>query len=166
MTCLSAVKVGSTDCLHGLVEEQKTITGFGIPNDEVFLQDGAGSDDQGRTTPFALAEFFRKAASTSYGKALSDGLPVMGKTGLLADVLSKSPFAGHSQAKTGSRVVGTPAGQIIMLGNSIAGYIQTKSGRDVTYMIVVGNVPLSSTDDVLPIGVQQARMAEAIYRSL
>ncbi len=37
--------------------------------------------------------------------------------------------------KTGNRVAGTPAEQIIVLGNSLAGYIEAKSGRQLTIMV-------------------------------
>ncbi len=166
MTCLAAVKTGSTDCQQGLVAEVNTITDLGVPATSVFPQDGAGSDDQGRTTPTALAQFLKAAASTPYGTALADALPVLGRSGTLANVLPQSPAAGNAQIKTGNRVIGTPAGQIIVLGNSLAGYVHAKSGRQVTVMIAVGNVPISTPADVLTITADQARMVEAIQQAL
>ena len=114
----------------------------------------------------ALASFYRAATRTPYAQALFDSLPVLGKSGTLANVLPDSPAAGHAQVKTGNRVVGTPAGQMIVLGNSLAGYIQAKSGRQVTFMIAVGNVPISSIDEFLQITDDQARMVAAIQQSL
>lgn len=73
---------------------------------------------------------------------------------------------GNDQLKTGNRVVGTPADQIIVLGNGLAGYVQTKSGRQVIVMIAVGNVPISAPADVLTVTEDQARMAEAIQQLL
>jgi D-alanyl-D-alanine carboxypeptidase len=84
----------------------------------------------------------------------------------MANVLSDSPAAGHAQVKTGNRAVGTPADQLIVLGNSLAGYIQAKSGRQVTFMIAVGNVPVSSFAEFLTVTEDQARMIEAIYQAL
>ena len=75
MACLSAVKIGSKDCPDGVAEEVKTVTGFGIPKNGVFPQDGAGSDDQGRSTPLAMAQFYRKVRSTDYGDAFFDVAP-------------------------------------------------------------------------------------------
>jgi len=166
MTCLSAVKAGSTDCEQGLVEEVITFTGLGVPKTSVFPMDGAGSNDQGRSSPAALASFYRAATRTPYAQALFDSLPVLGKSGTLANVLPDSPAAGHAQVKTGNRVVGTPAGQMIVLGNSLAGYIQANSGRQVTFMIAVANVPISSIDEFLQITDDQARMVAAIQQSL
>jgi D-alanyl-D-alanine carboxypeptidase len=84
----------------------------------------------------------------------------------MANVWPDSPAAGHARVKTGNRVVGTPAGQMIVLGNSLAGYIQAKSGRQVTFMIAVDNVPISSIDEFVQVTEDQARMVVAIQQSL
>jgi D-alanyl-D-alanine carboxypeptidase/D-alanyl-D-alanine-endopeptidase (penicillin-binding protein 4) len=121
MTCLAAVKLGSTNCRQGLTAELATVTKLGIPSKSVFPFDGAGSDDRGRTTSAALATFLRRAKTTSYGRSLSDALPVLGRSGTMANVLTKSPAAGHAQLKTGNRAVGSPTNQVMLLGNSVAG---------------------------------------------
>jgi D-alanyl-D-alanine carboxypeptidase/D-alanyl-D-alanine-endopeptidase (penicillin-binding protein 4) len=166
MACLSAVKVDSTDCEKGIAAEVDTFTGLGVSKTSVFPFDGAGSDDRSRSSPTALATFYQAVPQTPYGQALSDALPVLGTSGSLANVLTNSPAAGHAQVKTGNRVVGTPANQLIVLGNSLAGYIQAKSGRQVTFMIAVGNVPISSVAEFLAVTDDQARMIEAIYEAL
>ena len=166
MTCLSAVKVGSTDCDQGLVEEVNTIKGLGVSPSGEFLFDGAGSNDQDRTTPSAMAHFLRQVSMTSYGQTLIDSLPALGRSGTLANVLSNSPVAGHAEIKTGNRVAETPDSQIIVLGNSLAGYVQTKSGRDVTFMIAVDNTPISQPIGVIKVTNEQAQMVEAIYNDL
>jgi serine-type D-Ala-D-Ala carboxypeptidase/endopeptidase (penicillin-binding protein 4) len=166
MTCLSAVKMGSTNCAQGLAAEVKTITGLGVPATSVFPFDGAGSDDQGRTTPAAMTAFLRGVSTTSYGPTLYDSLPDFDVNGTIAGVLPKSPAAGHAQVKTGNRIVDTPAGQILVLGNSLAGYINAKSGRHLTFMIVVGNVPISTPGEFNTITAEQAQMVAAIQQDL
>ncbi len=166
MTCLSAVKAGSTDCQKGLVASVDTMTDLGLSKTAAYPFDGAGSDDRSRTTPAALATFYKAATQAPYGKALFDALPVLGKSGTVADVLASSPAAGKVQLKTGNRVVGTEADQLIVLGNSLAGYIQTKSGRQVTFAIAVDNVPISSPIEFLQVTDDQARMVEFIQQGL
>jgi D-alanyl-D-alanine carboxypeptidase/D-alanyl-D-alanine-endopeptidase (penicillin-binding protein 4) len=166
MTCLAAVRVGSTDCQQGLVPELATITKLGVPAKSVFPFDGAGSDDQGRTTTAAMATFLRRVASTSYGPTLYNALPVLGRNGTLADDLPRSSVAGHAQVKTGNRAVGSATNQLILLGNSLAGYLETKSGRRVTFMIAVGNVPIASGSGVLEVTDEQAQMVAAMYKDL
>lgn len=166
MLCLAAAKLGSRNCLTGLKAEVKTATDLGVPRNGVFPQDGAGSDDQGRSTPQALALLLRGLTHTSYGATLKQSLPILGRDGTLADVLPNSPAAGHAQIKTGNRVVGNAAGQIMVLGNSLAGYIQTRSGRRVMVMIAVGNVPLKSAEGFLGVVNDQAKMIAAIQADL
>ncbi len=166
MTCLAAAKLRSTNCLNGLDAEVKTATGLGVPATSMFVFDGAGSNDQGRTTPAALATLLRRVAKTSYGNTLFHALPILGRDGTLANVETKSPAAGHIQMKTGNRVVGTSDKHLIVLGNSLAGYAQTKHRRRVVFMIAVGNVPIPSIQAFLKVTSDQARMAVAIQQDL
>jgi serine-type D-Ala-D-Ala carboxypeptidase/endopeptidase (penicillin-binding protein 4) len=166
MACLAAVKLGSRNCERGIAAEVRTATLLGVPRSGLFPQDGAGSDDQGRSSPQALAMFLRGLVHAPYGRALRQALPILGRDGTMADVLPRSPAAGHAQVKTGNRVVGNAAGQIMVLGNSLAGYATTRSGQRVTFMIVVGNVPLNTPEGFLPVVNDQAKMIAAIWRDL
>lgn len=166
MACLAAVRLGSRNCARGMAAEVDTATGLGARRSEVIPFDGAGSDDQGRTTPTALAALLRGIPRTPYGPAFENALPILGRDGTLANVLSNAPVAGHAQIKTGNRVVNNAAGQINVLGNSLAGYVETSHGRRVVLMIVVGNVPIPTSDAFESIVAQQAQMIEAVYRHL
>jgi D-alanyl-D-alanine carboxypeptidase/D-alanyl-D-alanine-endopeptidase (penicillin-binding protein 4) len=146
MSCLAAVKLGSGNCEKGMAAEVQTATGLGARRSEVIPFDGAGSDDRGRTTPAALATLLRGIPSTSYGPTFVGALPILGRDGTLANVLNDAPVAGHAQIKTGNRVVVNGAGQINVLGNSLAGYVQTSHGRRVVLAIFVGNVPIQTAE--------------------
>jgi D-alanyl-D-alanine carboxypeptidase/D-alanyl-D-alanine-endopeptidase (penicillin-binding protein 4) len=165
MSCLAAVKTGSTDCEQGLVAEVDTATALGVAKDQVFPFDGAGSDDQSRVTPTALATFYKDATKAPYATALADSLPILGKDGTLANVLTDSPAAGKIRMKTGNRVVGTPANQIIVLGNSLAGYVEAKSGRQLTIMIAVSNVPIVTPAEFEQVTSDQSKMAVAVQQA-
>jgi D-alanyl-D-alanine carboxypeptidase/D-alanyl-D-alanine-endopeptidase (penicillin-binding protein 4) len=167
MTCLAAVKLGGSGCKRGIGAEVQTATGLGVGRSEVIPFDGAGSDDQGRTTPTALAGLLRGIPGTSYGKTFVGALPVLGRDGTLANVLDYAPVAGHAQVKTGNRVVaGNGAGQINVLGNSLAGYVTTSHGRRLVLAIVVGNVPLKTPEGFFGVVDDQAAMIEAVYEHL
>jgi hypothetical protein len=85
----------------------------------------------------------------------------------LATVLTNSPAAENVELKTGNRAVGSAeTNQLMLLGNSLAGYIQTRSGHHVTFMIVVGNVPLTSPSDVQTVTDEQAQMVAPMYQDL
>ncbi|MDX6216111.1 MAG: hypothetical protein QOG99_1695 [Frankiales bacterium] len=166
MACLAAVKLGSRNCERGMAAEVQTATGLGARRSEVIPFDGAGSDDQGRTTPTALATLLRGIPRTPYGPAFVDALPILGRDGTLANVLSDAPVAGHAQIKTGNRVVGNGAGQTNVLGNSLAGYVEPSHGRQIVLTIFVGNVPIPNFEDFNTVVADQAEMIEAVYRYL
>jgi D-alanyl-D-alanine carboxypeptidase/D-alanyl-D-alanine-endopeptidase (penicillin-binding protein 4) len=165
MTCLAAVKSGSTDCEQGLAEEVQTATDLGVPKTGVYPFDGAGGNDKNRVSPKAFTSFYQAATHAPYGKDLFNSLPILGVDGSLANVLVDSPAAGHAQVKTGNRVASTAAGQLILFGNSLAGYVQAASGRRLTTAVVVGNVPLSTVADFIDVTADQARMVELIQQA-
>lgn len=165
MTCLTAVKLGSTDCSDGLAAEVKTATGLGVDKDTVFPFDGAGSDDQSRVSPPALTTMYKGTLGTPYGQVLYDALPILGKDGTLANTEANSPAAGKVRMKTGNRVAGTAAGQIIVLGNSLAGYVEAKSGRQLVIMVAVSNVPIATTAEFEQVTNDQAAMVVAIQQA-
>jgi D-alanyl-D-alanine carboxypeptidase/D-alanyl-D-alanine-endopeptidase (penicillin-binding protein 4) len=166
MTCLAAVRLHSRSCPDGLAGEVRTATDLGVRRSEFIPQDGAGSDDQGRTTPMALARLLYGIQSASYGPTFIDALPILGRDGTLANVLRRAPVAGHSQMKTGNRVVGNAANQIVVLGNSLAGYVDTKRGHRMVFAIIAGNIPIRSSLGFLRVVNDQARMVEGIYAQL
>ena len=165
MACLAAVKSGSTDCEQGLVAEVDNFTSLGVSKDAAYPFDGAGSNDQSRSSPRALATFYKNATATPYAQALFDSLPIVGKDGTMANVLPDSPLAGKAQIKTGNRGVGTPAGQSILLGNSLAGYVLAKSGRQFTVMIAMGNMPFNSFAEFETVTSDQAKMLAAMQQA-
>ena len=165
MACLAAVKAGSDDCEKGVAEMVNTAATLGVSKDSIFPFDGAGSNDQDRLTTMALATAYREAVGVPYGKVLFDSLPILGKDGTLANVLTDSPAAGKVQMKTGNRVAGTPADQIIVLGNSLAGYIEAASGRKLTIAVAVGNVPIASTAEFEKVTADQAQMVVDVQQA-
>jgi D-alanyl-D-alanine carboxypeptidase/D-alanyl-D-alanine-endopeptidase (penicillin-binding protein 4) len=166
MTCLAAVKAGSTDCEQGLVAEVDNFTELGVSKDAVFPFDGAGSDDHNRASPRALATFYKNATGAPYAQALFDSLPILGKDGSLANIQPDSPAAGKAQLKTGNRAAGPPTtGQTILLGNSLAGYVEGKSGRRFTVMIAMGNMPFSTLAQFVAVTQDQAKMVTAMQQA-
>ena len=165
MTCLAAVASGSTDCEQGLVAEVENFEDLGVSRKAVFPFDGAGSDDHSRSSPRALATFYKNATGAPYAQALFDSLPILGKDGTLANVQPDSPAAGKAHLKTGNRAVSTPAGQTILLGNSLAGYVEGKSGRRFTVMVAMGNMPFTTLAEFATVTDDQAKMVTAMQQA-
>ncbi len=151
MTCLSAVKAGSRDCEAGLEQEFEVFTGLGVSPESTFIFDGAGSDDHDRTTPDAMTKFLRAVDEQSYGKAFRTSLTILGVDGTEANVEKDSPSTGKILVKSGTRVTGTTAGQGIIFGKTLVGYVEAESGRRLAFSIMVGNVPVSSAQEIFPV---------------
>jgi serine-type D-Ala-D-Ala carboxypeptidase/endopeptidase (penicillin-binding protein 4) len=151
MTCLSAVKAGSRDCEGGLNQEFEVFTGLSVSPECTFIFDGAGSDDHNRTTPGAMTKFLRAVDEQSYGEAFRSSLTILGEDGTEAQVEKNSPAVGKILVKSGTRVTGTPAGQGIVFGKTLVGYVEAESGRRLVFSIMVGNVPVSSAQEIFPV---------------
>lgn len=102
-------------------------------------------------------------ASRPLDQPLAAGvLPILGKDGTLANVITDSPLAGKAQLKTGNRGAGTPAGQGIVLGNSLSGYVQGDSGRKFFVMIAMDNMPFDTVEQFLTVTQDQAEAVAAM----
>ncbi len=147
MVCLVAVKAGSRDCVDGLARELQIITALGVNQNSTIVQDGAGSDDSSRTAPADQTTFLRNLVGQPWGHFVRDGMSVLGVDGTQATNQVGTPAAGRVRVKDGSRVAGTPAGQVYLPAKTQVGYIDAKSGRRLVYAVFVNDVP--TTPDTL-----------------
>lgn len=164
--CLVVVENGGRDCNDAAGEMMAAVSPLGVSPASTFLFDPAGSVDDARTTPRDMTEFHRQVASEPYGPALEAGLPVLGRNGSLATTLRKSPAAGHVFAKTGTRGTTTPDGRTLLLGQTLVGYISTKSGRELSFALMVNDVPLKGFNDIVDIFNDQGKMSAALQQGL
>jgi D-alanyl-D-alanine carboxypeptidase/D-alanyl-D-alanine-endopeptidase (penicillin-binding protein 4) len=165
MVCLAAVREGSRDCAAGIAREVRNNARLGAGRRTTFPFDGAGSVEQDRTTPLDMTRFLRGVAGRPYGAALRAGLPVLGVDGTLADVGRGTPAAGRVQAKTGTRLGVTDAGQALLTGNAHVGYIRARSGRVLVFADMVRDVPLASPVQFQAVEEDLAAIEAAIQRA-
>jgi len=147
MVCLVAVKSGSRNCADGLAAEVKTITSLGVSPKSTIVYDGAGSDDNGRTTPIDQVTFLRNLLGQSWGGFVRDGMAILGVDGTQATNGVGTPAAGKVRVKDGSRVAGSPSGQAYLSAKTQVGYMLTQSGRQLVYAVYLNDVP--STPDTV-----------------
>ena len=131
--CSMAVKIGSADCLDGLKTVRQQINKAGLDTKDVMLWDGQGVDPAS-TTSTQMVDWLTWARTQPWGKVFEAGQPVQGETGTLAAVLTDSPAKGMIRAKTGTSAAGVPVtDRIFYQVQSLAGYMTTKSGREVEF---------------------------------
>jgi serine-type D-Ala-D-Ala carboxypeptidase/endopeptidase (penicillin-binding protein 4) len=84
MACLDAVAAGSKDCEDGLVAEAAYAARVGVPDDQAFIFDGAGSDERDHATSTAMTSFFRGLDGQAIGPAFERSLSLLGVDGTIA----------------------------------------------------------------------------------
>jgi D-alanyl-D-alanine carboxypeptidase/D-alanyl-D-alanine-endopeptidase (penicillin-binding protein 4) len=144
MVCLVALKAGSRNCPDGLTFELKTITALGVSPDSTVIYDGAGSVDAARTSPADQTALLQNLARTTWGRYIHDGMSIMGVDGTQAENQAGTPVAGHIRVKDGSRVGGSPDGQVLLVAKTEVGYIDAKSGRKLVYAVFLNDVPIGA----------------------
>ena len=150
MVCLAAASAGSRDCLVGIGQEVDLITRHGVLRDSTVVFDGAGSVDNGRTSPADMTTFLRSITGESWGPSIREGMAILGVDGTQAENGAGTPAAGHVQLKDGARAAPGPGGyQGIIMAKTSVGYIDAVSGRQLTFAALLNNTPFLSFDDFI-----------------
>ena len=151
---------------QGLVDTYKTVTALGIPANTTFQFDGAGSDERSRTSPGAMAAFLRGVSTAPWAKAFEDSLPILGVDGTLGNNQAGTPAAGHVFAKTGTRAATTVVDTGILTGLTQVGYVETASGRRLTYGIMTEDVPFTKIETIFTASDDQGDRGRDLQRVL
>ncbi len=109
----------------------------GVDDGEFFLYDGSGMSPDDRVAPRAFTTLLDYAARQPWGKEWRETLPIGGVDGTLEDRFRHAPLKGHVWAKTGT----------LDEVNALSGYVETKSGRMLSFSILVdGRRPGSAAE--------------------
>ena len=57
-----------------------------------------------------------------------------------------------------------PGGKAVLKGQAFGGYITTKSGRHLTYQLVVNNVPITPIDDITKVFQDEGTISAMLWR--
>lgn len=124
-----------------------------------FPTNGSGSPDSrasARTTARLAAEMNRRPGYAAYRQ----GLPLLGVDGSLAAVGKTVVGREHIAAKSGATVDANDN----MVAITMAGYIDAKSGRALTFALFVNDAgPLTGIADTLQVFEDEAQIAGIIY---
>ena len=133
-----------TDALA--VEAERLNSDFGISPDQFVFFDGSGGG-LAAATATSVTTLLQEMTTRPSGAAFRDGLPLLGLDGTLGVVLgflddpTLAGAAGKVQAKTGTLVTQGATEDTLAVGaRAMAGYIQTRSGRNLTFIVNVNGV--------------------------
>jgi D-alanyl-D-alanine carboxypeptidase len=151
-------------------EQAALASRWGIASDQYHFVDGSGGGDT-TATAVAVVKMLEGIAASPQAGAFYAALPNLGVDGTLGFVKAyrKDPTlagaTGRVRAKTGTWVDAGPGGKgIVLKGQAFAGYITTKSGRHLTYHVVVNGVPIKSIDDVTKVFEDEATISAMLWR--
>ncbi len=156
---LCATSRGKRTLADGLKIEAEVLKQLGVDTDGVSFAGGAGGSRVDATTPRATVQLLAALVAKPEYAALDAGLPVLGKDGTLAKVVSAdSPARGHVRGKTGTLWYDDLLnGRALLTSKALAGTATTAAGTNVVFAAFVNNVPL-------PKGVKPSREGKALGR--
>lgn len=124
-----------------------------------FPTNGSGSPDS-RASARTTARLLQTMSGKPFYAAYRGALPVLGTDGSLAAVGRDVVGKEHMSLKSGATVEG---GQIVAI--SMAGYIEARSGRALTFAVFVNHAgPLTGLQDTLDVFEDEATIAGIVYR--
>jgi D-alanyl-D-alanine carboxypeptidase/D-alanyl-D-alanine-endopeptidase (penicillin-binding protein 4) len=145
--------------LQGLALERRFLANAGLNPETVSQLDGEGGVGSAFSPEF-IVRYLDFMSRQPYGQLFFDALPVLGRDGTLAEVLTDSPAAGRVHAKTGSYVVANNLdGGVMLLGKGLAGYVDAQNGHRLIFAVFVNMVALRNMDDVATVGETLAEIS-------
>jgi D-alanyl-D-alanine carboxypeptidase len=151
------------------VERRNLAAHYGITPNQYHFVDGSGGGDSSATNE-AVTHMLNRLKSSPAFQALFQALPVLGVDGSLAfvDAYKKdatlSGATGNVHAKTGTYVAATASGQPMLKGQAYGGYIDAKSGKHLTYQLVVNDVPIKGIPDVVQVFQDEGTISAMLWR--
>jgi len=165
---LVAANNGGRTLSDGLHLQHGFLAGVGIDVDDISFAGAAGGARADYLTPEVTVQLLRYIATTHGYERFRTSLPILGVDGTLADVVSSSsPARGKVWAKTGTYWLRNTMNQSSLLtSKALAGYMQTRSGKNVAFAMFVNGVPLGPGLTTKTIGERLGRLCEVFHDSL
>jgi D-alanyl-D-alanine carboxypeptidase (penicillin-binding protein 4) len=98
---------------------------------------------------------------------MTRGLPVLCVDGSLAHAAAPdNPATGKIYAKTGISMQSDMNGNVIIPGKGLAGYMTTKSGRNVAFALYANNIRISDFDELAEVNTDMGSVPGAFFEVL
>lgn len=163
--CLLSAAAGVDDCSAGMDEVGRIWTEAGLDTLGVSLIDGSGLSGNFITPNNGVAtqEIMAKRPDSDRWRAT---MPILGVDGSLAAVQPDSPAAGSVHAKTGTLVaVDALNGRIRLATKALGGVMESKSGRNLAFTIMMTQGFASDIEGVLTANDDVGAVAAAIQQN-
>jgi D-alanyl-D-alanine carboxypeptidase len=163
---------GSTTMTGALAAEQAALPAqFGVSTSQVHFIDGSGGGATTATGTSIIALLLGITGKAVY-PSFVDALPNLGVDGSLAMVTdfeadpTLAGAQGQVHAKTGTYVAAAaaPASGLVLEGQSLAGYVDAKSGRRLAFALTVNHVPIGGIDDVVGVFQDEGTISAELWK--
>ena len=162
--CLLAAEAGVDDCSTGIGEVGRIWAEAGLDIEGASLVDGSGLNGNFVTPENAVALQMIMAERPD-AEAWKATMPILGVDGSLAEVQADSPAAGHVFAKTGTLLDGDEInGRFRLNTKALGGVMETKSGRNLAFIIVMNQGFTSDIDGVFKANDDVGEVAASIQQ--
>jgi D-alanyl-D-alanine carboxypeptidase/D-alanyl-D-alanine-endopeptidase (penicillin-binding protein 4) len=163
---LGALRGKNPTAQGGFDVEREFLTKAGLDLAGAVQSDGAGG--AALYTPSFMVSYLKYMATRPTAADFRRGLPILGVDGTLAKISRGAPAAGHVFAKTGTFVSGDLLNRgLVVDGKGLAGYLTTRSGRELAFAIYLNRVKLGDPRQIQEVVGQAAGdIAAAIYDSV
>jgi D-alanyl-D-alanine carboxypeptidase/D-alanyl-D-alanine-endopeptidase (penicillin-binding protein 4) len=165
---LLAAKQGQRTLADGLRRQGEFLVRAGLDKSQISFAGGAGGARADHVTPRSAVLLLRHMRGRPDFSVYRRSMPVLGVDGTLAaSVAADSPARGQVQAKTGTlswdNLLG---GGSLLTSKALAGYMTTKSGREIVFAAFVNNVPLREGLDSRAVGRDLGRLCELMLEAV
>lgn len=161
---------GVDNMTDALTEEAEFLTTqVGISPTEYDFIDGSGGGDTTATMKAVttMLDYMHDSDEREDYIASMPSLGIDGSLNFVKDFQSNPTLAGATgkvNAKTGTYVDVDENGAPIIKAQSLAGFIDTRSGRRLTFMVVVNNAPFEDINSVLPLFQDEGTISAILWR--
>lgn len=162
---LVATKHGERTLAAGLRRQHEFLKRVGIDVNTISFGGGAGGSRADHVTPRATVALLEYMATRDDFDVYRAALPSLGIDGTLAQSVGpESPARGKALAKTGTLSWDNVMnGGSLLTSKALAGYLTTKSGRNVALAIFVNNVHLRDGVTTRTVGQDLGTLVEALH---
>jgi len=162
---LLALSENKTSYSDGMTKEGNVLRSLGLDTTGAMLGDGAGGDRVDHVSPRTVAELLTLMSRQPYADRFVKAQPILGVDGsTVGHCAAGNPACGHVYAKTGTYNYPDPLnGGNVLLSKGLAGYVDTKSGKQLVFAAYVNNVRLNETVTADTVGTDLGSIAGMIY---
>jgi D-alanyl-D-alanine carboxypeptidase/D-alanyl-D-alanine-endopeptidase (penicillin-binding protein 4) len=165
--CLVAVAKDKTTVEAGLREGREVFKKLGVDVGAISFGGGAGGAPADYVSARATVDLLRGMAKRPDWDVYQAALPVLGVDGTLAEVVKpESPARGQVRAKTGTLIwFDATNDRFLLKSKALAGVMTTRAGTQLTFAMMVNNVPLPKGVPASREGKVLGRLCEILYEN-